>query len=441
MTPDTLSTAEGGSAQTFTVRLAVQPGADVEIDIGSNDPTEGTVSPTILWFGPTARTVVVGRTPRNISRWDDARTVTVRPKDDTVAGLAQEYTITLDAGSVDDSGIVQDAYYDNDDAGVPNRTVTVTNADNDLGLVLSKTALATAEDGSADSFTVQMSTRPSAPVTVEIALDGTEGAAAPGALTCDGSTWNTARTVAVTGQDDTLDDSNVRYTLTLTPSSTDTDYDGSAKAATLTVDNNDDDLVPTLRLTPATIAESGTGNVTTVTATLNRTRIAPTTVTVSVPADAGATVSANAALTIAPGATTSTGTVTVTAVGDGTDAPDKTVRVSGTSSAGVGHPRDVTLTITDDDAAPSLSISSPSLDEGDSGQRTMPLTVTLSAASGWEVTVGYGLDGTDGGTATAGADYTAIVPGTLTFPAGTTSRSISVLVTAIPSTSRTRRSG
>ena len=235
--------------------------------------------------------------------------------------------------------------------------------------------------------------------------------------------------MTVTGQDDTLDDGNVRYTLTLTPSSTDTDYDGSTKAATLTVDNNNDDLVAVLRLTPATIAESRTDNVTTVTATLNRTRTAPTTVTVSVPADAGVTVSANAALTIAAGATTSTGTVTVTAVNDGTDAPDKTVRVSGTSSAGVGHPRGVTLTITDDDAAPSLSISSSSLDEGDSGQRTMPLTVTLSAASGWEVTVGYGLDGTDGGTATAGADYTAIVPGTLTFPAGTTSRSISVLVT------------
>ena len=123
VTPRTLSTAEGGSAQTFTVRLAIQPGADVEIDIRSNDPTEGTVSPTILWLGPTARTVVVGRTPRNIYRRDDARTVTVRPKDDTVAGLAQEYTITLDAGSVDDNGVVQDAY-DNDDAGVPNRTVT-----------------------------------------------------------------------------------------------------------------------------------------------------------------------------------------------------------------------------------------------------------------------------------------------------------------------------
>lgn len=176
VTPRTLSTAEGGSAQTFTVRLAIQPSADVEIDIRSNDPTEGTVSPTILWFGPTGRTVVVGRTPRNIYRWDDARTVTVRPKDDTVADLAQEYTITLDVSSVDDNGVVQDPYY-NDDARVPNRTVTVTNADNDLGLVLSKTA----EDGSADSFTVQLSTRPSAPVTVAIALDGTEGAAAPAA--------------------------------------------------------------------------------------------------------------------------------------------------------------------------------------------------------------------------------------------------------------------
>lgn len=281
--PQTLSTAEGGSAQTFTVRLATAPTADVKIDIGSNDLTEGTVNPTMLWFGPTASTVTVGGTPRNIYRWDDARTVTVRPEDDTVANLAQEYTITLDASSVDDNGVVQDADYD-DDAIVPNRVVRVINADNDRGLMLSKTALATAEDGSADSFTVRLSTRPSASVAVAIALDGTEGEAAPAALTFDGSTWNTARTV--TGLDDNLDDGNVRYTLTLTPSSTDTDYNGSAKAATLTVDNNDDDLVTTLRLTPTTIAESGTGNVTTVTATLNRTRTTSTTVTVSVPADA-----------------------------------------------------------------------------------------------------------------------------------------------------------
>lgn len=174
--PQTLSTAEGGSAQTFTVRLGIQPTADVEIAIRSNDLTEGTVSPTALWFGPTARTVVVGRTPRNIYRWDDARTVTVRPQDDTIADLAQEYTITLDARSVDGNGVVQDAYY-NDDARVPNRTVRVTNADNDRGLVLSKTELATAEDGSSDSFTVRLSTRPSASVAVAIALDGTEGAA------------------------------------------------------------------------------------------------------------------------------------------------------------------------------------------------------------------------------------------------------------------------
>lgn len=153
------------------------------------------------------------------------------------------------------------------------------------GITVTPRTLRTAEGGSAQTFTARLSTRPSAPVTVEIALDGTEGAAAPGALTCDGSTWNTARTVTVTGQDDTLDDGNVRYTLTLTPSSTDTDYDGSAKAATLTVDNNDGDLVAALRLTPATIAESGTGNVTTVTATvtatLDRASGAATTLTVA----------------------------------------------------------------------------------------------------------------------------------------------------------------
>ena len=83
----------------------------------------------------------------------------------------------------------------------------------------------------------------------------------------------------------------------------------------------------------------------------------------------------------------------------------------------------MTLTIADDDDPPTLSIDSPSMTEGGSGA----FTVTLSRASALPVTVGYADAGT--GTATSGADYTAIPAGTLTFTAGTTSQTIAVTVT------------
>ena len=75
---------------------------------------------------------------------------------------------------------------------------------------------------------------------------------------------------------------------------------------------------------------------------------------------------------------------------------------------------------------PSLSIDSPSVTEGDSGTASLTFTVTLSAASGSAVTVGYADAGT--GTATSGTDYTALSPGTLTFAAGETSKTVTVQV-------------
>ena len=87
----------------------------------------------------------------------------------------------------------------------------------------------------------------------------------------------------------------------------------------------------------------------------------------------------------------------------------------------------MSVTTTDDDPTPTLSIDSPSVTEGDSGSTTLTFTATLSAASGRQVTVDWA-EGT-GGTATSGTDYTAITGGTLTFAAGTTSQTFNVSVT------------
>ena len=86
----------------------------------------------------------------------------------------------------------------------------------------------------------------------------------------------------------------------------------------------------------------------------------------------------------------------------------------------------MTLTINDDDDAPTLSIDSPSVTEGNSGSANLTFTVSLNPASGKQVTVAYA-EGT-GGTATSGTDYTALSGGTLTFAAGDTSKTVTVTV-------------
>ncbi|HEY6552597.1 MAG TPA: Calx-beta domain-containing protein, partial [Vicinamibacteria bacterium] len=73
---------------------------------------------------------------------------------------------------------------------------------------------------------------------------------------------------------------------------------------------------------------------------------------------------------------------------------------------------------------PSISIGNASVVEGDAGFVTATLTVTLSRTYPLTVSVDHA---TAGGTATSGADFIAS-QGTLVFPSGTTSRTISVPV-------------
>ena len=71
-----------------------------------------------------------------------------------------------------------------------------------------------------------------------------------------------------------------------------------------------------------------------------------------------------------------------------------------------------------------LSVGDASVAEGNSGTTPLVFTVSLSAASGQQVTVGYA---TSDGTATAGSDYQA-TSGTLTFAPGVTSQLVTVQV-------------
>ena len=139
------------------------------------------------------------------------------------------------------------------------------------------------------------------------------------------------------------------------------DTDPVVTTATLTV-QDDEPPSATLVLGETSINESGTGNSTTIEARLSRATTTATSITLAAPAgtslsgttlkiDAGDTSSADAA-------TAAHRQVTLTAVDNTTDAPDRMVTVTGTSSlAGEPPPLIASLTIADDDDAPTVTLT------------------------------------------------------------------------------------
>jgi hypothetical protein len=130
-------------------------------------------------------------------------------------------------------------------------------------------------------------------------------------------------------------------------------------------------------------------------------------------------------LTFSPGVTTRTFTVPVN--GDALSEPSETFLVT------LSNPTNATIddgegvgTIEDDDGAPTLSIGDVTLAEGNDGTTNFVFTVTINPPSGQTVTVQAQ---TADGTATAGGDYAATGPVTLTFGPRATSQTFTVPVT------------
>jgi hypothetical protein len=107
--------------------------------------------------------------------------------------------------------------------------------------------------------------------------------------------------------------------------------------------------------------------------------------------------------------------------------PSETVNIAlsnPSSGAGLISPSSAVLTINDNDATPTLSISDVSQAEGNHNTTDFNFVVTMSGASSQTVTVNYQ---TAGGTATSGVDY-ANTNGTLSFAPGDTTKTIPVSV-------------
>ena len=128
-------------------------------------------------------------------------------------------------------------------------------------------------------------------------------------------------------------------------------------------------------------------------------------------------------VTVPAGATSAAVTVTVT--GDTLFEADETfsVTLSAPGNATLGVATGV-ATITNDDAAPAISVNDAGVVEGNTGSQNAVFTVSLSAASGLGASATFV---TANATATAGSDYTAVST-TVTIPAGATAATVNVPV-------------
>ena len=191
-----LVTTEGGGSDTFTVVLASEPTSAVTIGVASSDTTEGTVSPAMLTF--------------TAADWDSPQTVTVTGVDDAVGDGDQPYTVVLSPASS------SDPVY----AGIDPADVSATNIDDDFArIVVSPTSgLVVSETGTTDTFTIVLDTAPTANVTINLtSSDTTEGTVQPASVTFTPMNWNVARTVTVTGVDDTIIDGHQVFDIITSP--------------------------------------------------------------------------------------------------------------------------------------------------------------------------------------------------------------------------------
>lgn len=190
----------------------------------------------------------------------------------------------------------------------------------------------------------------------------------------------------------------------------------------------DDDVAASLSISDASVLEGNSGSTTAV-FTVRLSSPSSQTVTVDFKtADRTATagsdyVTTAGTLTFSPGVTTNS--VRVPIIADTIKESDETFEVRLSNPLHARLSREVGVgTILDEDVLPTLTVTDATVTEGNSGVANAVFLVRLSNPSAQAVTVGFK---TADGTATAGSDYKS-TSGTVQFPAGSLSQTISVEV-------------
>ena len=366
-----------GTNDTYTVRLNTEPSADVTISVSGHAGTDVSVSPTSLTFTTTD--------------WSATQTVTVSAGQDDDA-LNDEVTLMH---AVSGTG----GY-----ATVTAVDVKVTiDDDEEAKVVLSKTTLTVGEEGSG-SYTVKLSAKPTAGVTVNITgHSGTDVSVSPSNISFTTTNWNTARTVQVSAADD-HDSTNDSVTLVHTVAAGSAQEFTGAAAVNVTVNVTDNDTPgAAISKSALEIDEGGTDRY-----TVRLNTQPPADVTITVGGHSGTGVSPSpASLTFTRTNWSTPQTVTVSAAQDD-DAMDATVTlthaVSGTGDYASVTAADVEVTVDDDDT-PGVVVSPSPLRVDEGGSASYKVRLATLPTAGVTVTIsGHG-----------GTVLSSVSPTTLTF--------------------------
>ena len=404
-----VTAAEDAGTLTFTVRLSSTSSETVTVDwatadgtaTAGSDYTAGTGTLTFPANSVTPQTLMVAVTDDDVDEADETVTMTL--------SNAQHAALAGGGSTLAATGTITD-----DDA----RGVTVT-----------PEALVVTEGGTG-TYTVGLTSAPTAAVTVTPTVQGSaDVTVAPAMLTFTADNWATAQPVTVTAA---ADADAVTDTATITHTVSGGDY-GTVPAAAVAVTVQEVPVVTIAGVGSAGLfVLEGQNSVFRLTRTGATTDALDVTVTVS---ETGAVVAASAEGTrtvripagrdfvqfnvptdddaVAAG----NSRVTATIVAD-TSAPP-TYRV--------GTPASVTNTTWDDESLPVLTIADASIAEGDPGEETtLTFTVTLSSTSTELVIVHLGVD--DVGSATADRDFVAVLRRPVHIVAGTTTTNVSVSI-------------
>ena len=446
---------EGSTAAELVELIDNDPSPTVTLSLLSDEISEngGSTAVTASLSHPSSASTTVAVTASAVSP--------ATAGDFTLTGTS----LTIGAEATTSTGTVTITAVNND-VDAPDKKITVSgNAENSQGVAgdpasltlmieddddppvvsLSSSSATVDEDAGTVSLTVTVSPVSGKTVTVDYATaDGTASSvsnsdytSASGTLTF--TAGQTLKNISVTITDDSLDEDNETFTLSL--SNPENATLGSTDEATVTIEDDDAGPMWVVSADPLEIAEAGGTSVVTVSTGGVYTFEDPQEITLALSGTAtvvddytiaadGQALSSPYALTLAAGATSVE--ATIEAENDAIFDPDETVTVTAShGSQAIGAP--VTITIEDDEIPPTavtLEVAPAAVGES-AGETSLTVTGTLNGAAlthttDVALTVSAGPD-------TESSDFTAAA-GTLTIAAGETSGELAITLTPEPDT-------
>lgn len=358
--------------------------------------------------------------------WTITQTVTLTATDDAIFRGVQSgvvgHTLTSAEPAFNLSG--------------PGLSVTVLDNDN-AGLATTPATLAISETTGFDqgTFSVALTSEPTATVTVTLAHDAAQLGVSPAQLVFTPATYSQTQVVTVTAVDDAIAETTPHSsTITLASSSADPFYNAAWPDVGVAIDDNDTAAIGVLA--PASLLTSEDGLTTTLQIWLTSQPTAPVTISVGTddPTEAGVSVAAPQTLPLVFDQSNWMTPTTVIITGlDDSEADGLqpyTVLISDAVSADPFYsglaPAITAIGMGNLDNEPALAAISDAIavQEGNSGTSEVSFPLTLTRAPLVTVTVGYE---TYDLSALAGEDYLAAT-GVVTFTPGMTTSAISVTV-------------